>query len=222
MSQQTKHPSHIVVGFDFSDLSRLALADALGLASLNERTVLHILGVLDGRSGLGPVEPDGKADYTDAEKVQAEIKQVVAHKITKYNPTGFEYFIHARIGDPADELLGLAEECNADLIVVGTHGRSGLERLLLGSVAERVVRNASCPVLVMRPKSTSESDTAAADEAFQPEPPCPHCVVRRLDSDGREWWCEEHSKAYVQPHRYSYRTDGKPEIGAKNWSVFNR
>lgn len=53
-------------------------------------------------------------------------------------------------GDPASVILEVAQEIGADLIVMGTHGRTGLRRLLMGSVAERVVRKASCPVLTIR------------------------------------------------------------------------
>jgi nucleotide-binding universal stress UspA family protein len=58
-----------------------------------------------------------------------------------------------REGDPAGEILCAAEECHADLIVMGTHGRSGISRLLLGSVAEAVLRKAPCPVLTIKEPS---------------------------------------------------------------------
>jgi nucleotide-binding universal stress UspA family protein len=60
-------------------------------------------------------------------------------------------------GDPATEILRIAQECKCDLIVMGTHGRTGVARLLMGSVAEHVVRKAECPVLVVKtplPKTT--------------------------------------------------------------------
>ena len=58
-------------------------------------------------------------------------------------------------GDPADEIVALAEEEKADLIVMGTHGRTGLGRLLMGSVAEAVVRCAPCPVFTFKEKKPS-------------------------------------------------------------------
>jgi nucleotide-binding universal stress UspA family protein len=54
------------------------------------------------------------------------------------------------IGDPVTVILDLAKELNADMIVLGTHGKRGLERLLLGSVAEQVLRKAPCPVLTVK------------------------------------------------------------------------
>jgi nucleotide-binding universal stress UspA family protein len=56
-----------------------------------------------------------------------------------------------REGKPADQVLAAASEWDADVIVIGTHGRSGVSRLVLGSTAESVVRHAPCPVLVIRP-----------------------------------------------------------------------
>jgi nucleotide-binding universal stress UspA family protein len=57
---------------------------------------------------------------------------------------------HLKEGDPATEILRLAEERKVDVIVMGTHGRTGLGRLLMGSVAEQIVRKAPCPVLTVR------------------------------------------------------------------------
>ncbi|HEY2787782.1 MAG TPA: universal stress protein [Fimbriiglobus sp.] len=64
-------------------------------------------------------------------------------------------------GEAAREILGVAEACRADLIVMGTHGRTGLSRLLLGSVAEAVLRSAKCPVVTVRsfPPEEAEVET---------------------------------------------------------------
>jgi nucleotide-binding universal stress UspA family protein len=59
---------------------------------------------------------------------------------------------HLATGDPVDEILRLARSLSADILVVGTHDTAGLERLLLGSVAEKIARTAPCPVLVVRAK----------------------------------------------------------------------
>ena len=67
-------------------------------------------------------------------------------------------------GHPVTEILGVAEEVNADMIVMGTHGRTGLGRLLLGSVAEQVMRKARCPVLTVR-KPLPEAVPAAQPAA---------------------------------------------------------
>ncbi|MFZ5863827.1 MAG: universal stress protein [Nitrospirota bacterium] len=60
-----------------------------------------------------------------------------------------------REGTAVDEILKAAQGSSADLIIIGTHGRTGLPHVLLGSVAERVVRGAACPVLTIRPRTTA-------------------------------------------------------------------
>jgi len=59
---------------------------------------------------------------------------------------------HVRVGSPAEEIVKAARDTHADLIVIATHGRGGLSRVLFGSVTERVVRHAPCPVLTVRPE----------------------------------------------------------------------
>jgi len=69
-------------------------------------------------------------------------------------------------GDPADELIRYATDARIDLIVMGTHGRSGLERLLMGSVAEEVLRGAPCSVLVVKmPKQAAVTETSGQEQA---------------------------------------------------------
>jgi nucleotide-binding universal stress UspA family protein len=62
------------------------------------------------------------------------------------------------VGYPAEEVLNLAEEEHADLLVMGTHGRKGIDRILFGSVAEKVVKSSKCPVLTIRPLDTDEEE----------------------------------------------------------------
>jgi nucleotide-binding universal stress UspA family protein len=66
-----------------------------------------------------------------------------------------------RVGDAATEILDLARAAHCDLIVIGTHGRTGLRRLLMGSVAEQILRNAPCPVLTVR--GTAEAPAASTE-----------------------------------------------------------
>ena len=73
-----------------------------------------------------------------------------------------------RIGKPADEIVKMAQERNSDLIVMGTAGRTRLYRLMVGSVAERVVRTAKCPVLTVRQPDVSNAEKPAALAAAHP------------------------------------------------------
>jgi nucleotide-binding universal stress UspA family protein len=63
---------------------------------------------------------------------------------------GVEAAIDVRVGSPDAEIVACARERGADLIVMGSHGRTGLERLLMGSVSERVIGQAECPVMVVK------------------------------------------------------------------------
>jgi nucleotide-binding universal stress UspA family protein len=99
---------------------------------------------------------------------------------------------HVLAGQVDAEILRAAAHVSADLIAVGTHGRRGVSRLMLGSVAETIVRKASCPVLVVRPKEWSRRDYPWI------EPPCPDCVAAQQASAGARRWCDRHSQHH--PH----------------------
>jgi len=62
------------------------------------------------------------------------------------------------VGYPAEEILNLAEDEKADLIIMGTHGRTGIDRILFGSVAEKVVKSSTCPVLTIRPEPLADNE----------------------------------------------------------------
>jgi nucleotide-binding universal stress UspA family protein len=82
-------------------------------------------------------------------------------------PAGGEVPVEHRLaeGDAAEEIVRLAGELNCDLIVMGTHGRTGLARLLFGSVAEKVLRQAPCPVLTVKAVAAAQPQEAAPAEA---------------------------------------------------------
>jgi nucleotide-binding universal stress UspA family protein len=99
-------------------------------------------------------------------------------------------FVHLRVGKPWEEIVRVAAEIWADLVVVGTHGRSGVPRLLLGSQAEEVVRKASCPVLVVRDVSY--------EVRVAPEGRPPNGAIH-LD-DGWGDWCPPELPVRRDPH----------------------
>lgn len=143
---------HVLVAFDFSETAKLALDEGLRMASEVPGATLHVVHVA---SGYGPMlQLDLGYDVrtvgaTEAEEVLAKhVKELLAERDAKVAHA----MTHLRVGAAADEIVATAAKLDADVIVVGTHGRTGVKRLLLGSVAEAVVRNAGCPVLVVRPK----------------------------------------------------------------------
>ncbi len=97
---------------------------------------------------LGPETalPFGRMEAAARTKLEKLARQKVNGKA--------DYEVEVTTGDPGVEVLHVARRLHADLIVMATHGRKGLRRLVLGSVAERVVREAPCPVLTLSPKAT--------------------------------------------------------------------
>lgn len=197
-TDESNRPLHIVVGCDFSPLSELALREAATIASDREGSQIHVLHVLDGTDRLSHT---GQADIVSEtiDHLRSEIERAFTG-VDARDDIGV--FTHVLYGDPADEVLGLAEDVAAHLLVVGTHGKKGLRRLLLGSVAEKIMRYADCPVLVMRPRRYE------AHPEWQPEPPCEACVTTRQKTGGAQWWCDVHDKPWTPPTRYTYKNGG--------------
>jgi nucleotide-binding universal stress UspA family protein len=107
--------------------------------------------------------------------------------------------MHLQLLDPAHAIAQLASDLEANLVVVGTHGRKGLSRFLLGSVAEAVVRLSPCPVLVVRPVGARSAVHSPAIE-----PPCPDCLQTRAATAGEELWCERHREHHGRAHTYHF------------------
>lgn len=128
---------------DFSHASDAALEHAQALAKQRQArlVILHVeeppLAYGGGELYYGLPEPSSERIMKMLEDVRPSDASVeFTHKLT--------------MGDPAAEIVRIAAEENADMIVLGTHGRTGMSRLLMGSVAEAVVRRSPCPVLVYR------------------------------------------------------------------------
>jgi len=133
----------IVVPIDFSDPSLDALRRALELCG--DASKLHVVHVLPQ---LHPMEPGVVwSEQSDAER-ESKAEAAVAKRLEEPGFSGAH--THAGIGDPGHGIVEIADEIGADLIIIASHGYTGLKHLFLGSVAERVVRHAHCPVLVMR------------------------------------------------------------------------
>ncbi len=190
----------IVLGFDFSPPAVIALDQAIDLAGGRSNVTLHALAALDDRHRLAVLGGNQKPDAEVADHVQRELRAAIDERLAAREAPGMLVFAHVRIGDPAEELLRLSVEADADIIVVGTHGRRGVRRLVLGSVAETIVKKATVPVLVARP-AVHES-AIIGDE---PEPVCPDCAAARQQSGGARWWCDAHDRPYSPPHRYDYQ-----------------
>ncbi len=94
----------------------------------------------------------GAYSASEMESLIEQAQKALDARIARYRDHVTLGPTRVEIGDPRDRIEGVAEQIRADLIVMGTHGRRGVRRVLLGSVAESVVRTAPCPVLTLRPK----------------------------------------------------------------------
>ena len=138
-------PKQILVPIDFSEHSTRALDYACALAVKLEATV-HVV------TALGALLPELSVALTDAmiADLTAARRRALHDLVTARRATCPFGLIAVRSGDARDAILEAARQCHADLIVMGTHGRHGLARLVIGSVAESIVRRAACPVLTVR------------------------------------------------------------------------
>lgn len=145
---------NILVPTDGSDLALRALDEALTLAELSGATV-HVLYVVDeakvaelaAGTGIDDVSLDGDVDHL-FERFEAIGEHAIADLRDSVGDRGLTTAI--RIGLPDEEILAYVDENDIDLLVMGTHGRRGLQRYILGSTTERVLRRAPVPVLAVR------------------------------------------------------------------------
>lgn len=137
----------ILVPIDFSECSKKGLRYAIALAR-EHKAAITLAYVVPGVSMLGEY---GGIDYASLLKEMRESAERELATVAVDEIRGVVASDQAvRAGSPATEIVALAKSLPADLIVVSTHGRTGLKHVLLGSVAERVVQTAPCPVLVVR------------------------------------------------------------------------
>lgn len=136
-------PKRTVVPIDFSDLSYAALDRAVEIAG--DQGEVHVIHVLTELSTMEPGNLYGTV--TDEERVKTA-EQFMQKKLGDEKYARVK--VHAVVGDAGREITSFAEREGADLIVIPSHGYGFFKHMLLGSVAERVVRLAHCPVLVLR------------------------------------------------------------------------
>ncbi len=90
--------------------------------------------------------------------IQEEASQKLFERISNQAGKGIVLHTYSKIGTPKVEILATADECNADLIILGTHGRTGFDHFISGSVSESVVRKSKCPVLIIPNKVKEQAE----------------------------------------------------------------
>ena len=185
-------PYVILAALSTDETGEFALFEAARIASSRPDSELHVVHVVPEDEGVEA------SDLVSLERRLARAPAALEQQIDRLQQVlPARVTAHVRAGSPPRSILQAAVDVNADLIVLGTHQRTRLESMIVGSVTEHVLRDAHCPVLVVIPKNY---DGTAKSESI--EPPCADCVIARQQSHGEAFWCERHSRTYSQPHVY--------------------
>jgi nucleotide-binding universal stress UspA family protein len=190
----------IVAAVDRTAASDSVVYTATGLATAIPGAELHFVHVIvePPTNGLSPLPMEellheGRTLLDDVKK-RAEAR--FAGRVV----------VHLGVGSAHKQILQLASDLEADLIVVGSHNKGALARMMLGSVSQAVVNKAQCAVLVARPKDYHTS-------VPEIEPPCPKCVEVQRATGGEKLWCEQHSAKHPRPHLH-YATPAPFGVGS--------
>jgi len=145
----------ILCPIDFDENSLAALAAAADLARRSDGTVfvLHVVPMI--------VQPTAMPVYVDIYKSQEETAWARLKDIARKDLAGVKYELLVHMGEPAGSIIRMEKKVNADLVVMATHGRRGFSRFFLGSVAEVVLRESTCPVLTIRAKAADKKNVGA-------------------------------------------------------------
>ena len=159
----------ILCPLDFDENSLVALDRAVELARHFDSSLI-LLHVLPLVISLGEVAPLAGM-YEDQEKAaRAKLADIAKQKLA-----GLKHVEHVYVGDVIESILNAQNKHQSDLMVMATHGRTGLARVCLGSVAEAIVRKATCPVLMIRdesPETHTEGTKDLKAESGQTEQTC--------------------------------------------------
>ena len=162
---------NIVLTTDLSANADAAMPYALELAFKFGGTV-HLVHVFEDILYTGFVVADGSVGYDpavwlqEAEKDRKNHLQALASSMAP--PDNVRVIPHYLRGNPITEVLKFAKMINADCIVISTHGRTGFSHLLSGSIAEKIVRTSSCPVLTIKPNRVAQEQDVAMAAAKDP------------------------------------------------------
>lgn len=145
-------PTKILLATDGSEDAELALETAVDLTN-NTSSELHVITV--GGEYHPTIETSAQPELLEEtlRELERGAKEILERPVNKIEEAGGKVTQHhLRMGNPAEAIVGQADEMNAGLIVVGSRGLGGIRRALMGSVSDSVARHAHCPVLVVREK----------------------------------------------------------------------
>lgn len=166
----------IVVGVDLDSTGDVALGEALRLARRTEDVDLHVVHVVSDEeleAAPGPSRMERQSTLLDHLPARIWDRVSTVGRGLEEELGTLKVSVHVRFGAIAEAILQVAVDYDADLIVVGTHGRKGIEKLVLGSVANDLVRIARCPVLIARHKDFTSLARTPRVEPPRTEPSMP-------------------------------------------------
>ena len=179
-----------------------SLRNALGGAA-----ELHVLHVVPGVVLHAPLMPSGFVAGTDAVAAGRQLlDRASQHAAEQF---AIQFAGHVVTGEASREILELAAQLRADLLILGCASRSGFARVALGSVADDVLRGARCPTLVVRRKDYS------LPNGEEIEPACADCLAVRAKSNEAVIWCSRHSEHHPRGHLF-YQSPPAFAMGSMN------
>lgn len=149
----------ILIAIEDSQYSERAAGYGFDLAEkLNASvTLLHVNEVPVGTSYItDPMLNESQVVLPDLIHLQDESSKKLLDRISEIYEGRVPTYTYTKLGNPRDEILATAEEWGADMIILGTHGRRGFDHFISGSVSEKVVRKAKCPVLIIPNRDIEE------------------------------------------------------------------
>lgn len=202
MSASTSPRLVILAALDRTPASDAALQMATSMAAGIPGAELHLITV------EAPLPDATAASLPSLDVVLGQARDYIDGARTRASArfTG-RVTAHLAVGQPTREILQLAQDLEADFIVVGTHGKRALERMLAGSISLEIVKKAKCAVVVARGKEYEQ-------DVPEIEPPCPQCLETQRATNGQELWCERHSRPHTPDTRLHYRVPQGFALGA--------
>jgi nucleotide-binding universal stress UspA family protein len=186
---QINRPFAILLYTDDTDASGYAFEEAARLSKRIPSSEIHLVYVSPG---------SGSAERT--RHLAGQFRAYVDAKAASIGGMdGQSVAVHIRNGQPVREIVQLAADIDADLIVIASPKHPHLTSFLSGSVQEGLIQHSPCPIIVAGPKPPEPRVHFPAIE-----PPCPDCRKARTESHGQQWWCARHQPGF-SAHTYSYQ-----------------
>jgi nucleotide-binding universal stress UspA family protein len=177
----------VLAALDGSAMTEGVVRASANFAQMRREGELHLVHVVEDMRPMC----DDRGRRPDPHRSADEIAQLARTELQSRAATARETFVgplatHVTVGSAWKQILQLAMDIQADVVVVGANGRRGYKRLAIGSVADRIARSASCPVLVVREKDYHSGPPPEI------EPACPACLQVQAENRGMRLWCESH------------------------------